>query len=199
MTEPSINYNPGDNASSFERVEVRYPDAVQVNVGVNHVEWGSPRSFGMDGGDIELTSSQYGGSLQRFQESSRIVVMDRVGLRVYDSDSEKEDRLILRLDHADYHDGLDPVIGPAGLRTCTSHDADATDDELIERSKKGVVSYEQIMANAADLLQDTDDQPSEYRRGIAELTARLFGVEDLPTDERTSYIQHELSARLRQQ
>lgn len=114
--DPVVNIIPkGDHNSMFPRVEVILGDR-QVNVGEGFVEWGSTSLHGMDGADIELLPD--GGAQLRFQESSRLFVCDRRGIRLYDSDSQDEDMLIIALDHEDYFAGKPPVLGPgAGSRT----------------------------------------------------------------------------------
>lgn len=185
--EPDVKVIPnGDATSMYPRVTVRVSDTRQVNVGEAWIEWGTPESGGTDGADIELLPT--GGCLLRFQESSRIFVCDRRGIRIYNSDSQDEDRLIVGLDHADYHAGLPPVIGPAGVRSATPYDGTCDDDEVLARSKQGAVSYDQCIREAADLASEHGEN-SEYDRGMYELLARLFGIEDYPTEARASIIE----------
>lgn len=192
MAAPQIRYIPGDSASSFPRVQVHYPDSpLRVNVGETWVEWGTDPD-GMTG--CEVGTELDGGMTFRFHESNRHMLCDSTGIRVYDSDSEVEDYLILRLDHGAYHAGLPPVVGPAALRTCLPDDGTKTEAELIEQSKVGVVSYEQIMATACDMVSEHGEN-GEYDRAVYEFIANLFGIEGYPTYERMTVVEAEVRER----
>jgi hypothetical protein len=106
--EPTTRFIRSDYASSFPRVQIKYPDSpLTVNVGDSWVEWGTDKD-GMNGCDIELRPD--GGFACRFQESSRVLVVDGAGVRIYDADTELEEHLIVNLSHGDYFAGLAPKV-----------------------------------------------------------------------------------------
>lgn len=192
---PTMRYIPGDEDSMYHRVQVHFPGSpVRVNVGETWVEWGTDRA-GMNGADIELRED--GGCQLRFQESSRLFVCDRTGVRIFDSDTEREDALILRLDHEDYHRGLPPVVGPAAYSWAAGTPEPDTESAVQHSTRQGT-SYESLIREAAGLLEpDEVDANPEYLRGMCELIARTFGIPDMPTDDRASYIEADIRAMLR--
>lgn len=57
-----------------------------------------------------------------------------------------------------------------------------------------MADFEQALRVAHDLLTDGDDSGGEYRRGVVELLANLYGVEDMPSGERADMIERWLGS-----
>ena len=93
-------------------VTVNFPGSdLHINVGQSYVEWWNESTYrdtGVMGADIEIDED---GTMRfRFQESSRVMVCDDRGIRIYDSDSEIEDSLIVDLSHDDHFAGRPPKV-----------------------------------------------------------------------------------------
>jgi len=64
---------------------------------------------------------------------------------------------------------------------------------LVALSKTHPVTYQDLILHARDLIEPgTENTNPEYERGIYELLARTFGVVDMPTDDRASWIESDV-------
>lgn len=91
--------------------EVSWPESkLHVKVGQTYVEWWNEDDAkrGLYGGDIEL--DQDCTMRFRFHESSRVLVMDKQGVRIYDSDTENDKYLIVDLSHEEFQAGNPPKV-----------------------------------------------------------------------------------------
>ena len=96
-----------------DRVQVHFPDTrIAVNVYRGGVEWGTNMQ-GNNGADIEIGDN--GGMTFRFHSSSRMIVADGVGVRVYDADSPRPEALIINFPHGP-EDAPPFHLGPAAKR-----------------------------------------------------------------------------------
>lgn len=64
----------------------------------------------------------------------------------------------------------------------------------LEKSKQRTPDYQDMIGCAAQLL--VDGGSSEYRRGILELLARAYAVEDFDTETRASFIEQDIEELL---
>lgn len=170
--EPSMRYILGDKNSSYHRVQVQFPGtSLKVNVGENFVEWGNDAA-GMAGCDIQLLPD--GGFLCRFQESSRHLIVDSKGVRVYDSDDTDDRYLLFDASHADFIAGV-----PPGLFS------------FYEGSHIHACTYAGAIQEASGLTS-VDHENSEYDRGMFELIARMYGIEDIDTADRADQVEQDI-------